>query len=155
MTCLLSRACHTPTIVPQEVVYSISAAQCLGLACCGKPGQLLLSLAASQLAPRHCDACSVEPPLLLVCRFGFSVQREIWLQNRKQWTRLFKEIDWTHTESNYYRKWPQEFKYDTSAPKGHLPLTNCLRGTQLFKAILEHPAFDRKGSNGSTPEWMQ
>ncbi len=84
------------------------------------------------------------------------MQREIWLQNRKQWTRLFKEIDWTHTESNYYRKWPQEFKYNSSAPKGHLPLTNCLRGTQLFKAILEHPAFDRKGSNGSTtPEWMQ
>ena len=117
--------------------------------------QLLPFLAASKLAPRHCSAYYIQPPLLILCRFGFSVQREIWLQNRKQWTRLFKEIDWTHTESNYYRKWPQEFKYDSSAPKGHLPLTNCLRGTQLFKAILEHPAFDRKGSNGSTPEWMQ
>ena len=40
-----------------------------------------------------------------------------------------------------YSKWPGEFKYEASAAKGHLPLTNALRGTQLFEAILEHPAF--------------
>ena len=42
------------------------------------------------------------------------------------------------------RKWPKGFTYSLDAVKGHLPLTNCLRGTQLFKAILEHPAFERK-----------
>lgn len=41
---------------------------------------------------------------------------------------------------NYYRKWPMEFIYSAEeAPKGHLPLTNALRGTQLLQAILEHP----------------
>mgnify|MGYP007096449857 CR=1 FL=1 len=41
----------------------------------------------------------------------------------------------------FLRKWPGEFKYEAGAAKGHLPLTNALRGTQLFEAILEHPAF--------------
>ena len=59
-------------------------------------------------------------------------------------------------ERNNYRKWPGEFVYDLTAPKGHLPLTNCLRGTQLFQAILEHPAFMKEetkapASNGSSP----
>lgn len=36
-------------------------------------------------------------------------------------------------------KWPQEFDYSAEAPKGHLPLTNALRGTRLFEAIMEHP----------------
>lgn len=91
-------------------------------------------------------------------RQGFSVQKEMWMQNRKQWTKFFKQIDWTVGEFNNYRKWPQDFTYDMSAVKGHLPLTNCLRGTQLFKAILEHPAFeksDSNGSNGSTPDWLK
>ncbi len=43
-----------------------------------------------------------------------------------------------------YRKWPAEFNYTAEAPKGHLPLTNALRGTQLFQAVLEHPAFEKK-----------
>ena len=57
-----------------------------------------------------------------------------------------------------YRKWPAEFTYTTDAPKGHLPLTNCLRGTQLFKAILEHPAFERAAEGdqlgGDKPDWL-
>lgn len=98
--------------------------------------------------------------LLLLCthRQGFSIQKEMWMQNSKQWTKFFKQIDWTVGEFNNYRKWPQDFTYDMSAKKGHLPLTNCLRGTQLFKAILEHPAFERQGSNGSngsTPDWLK
>lgn len=91
-------------------------------------------------------------------RQGFSIQKEMWMQNRKQWTKFFKQIDWTVGEFNNYRKWPQDFTYDMSAAKGHLPLTNALRGTQLFKAILEHPAFektDSNGSNGSTPDWLK
>ena len=61
-------------------------------------------------------------------------------------------------DSNY-RKWPQEFTYTTEAPKGHLPLTNALRGTQLLEAILEHPAFVQEkagggGGSGGQPDWM-
>lgn len=77
-------------------------------------------------------------------KFGYRVQRQMWIQNRKQWIRFFRAIDWVQGENDVYRKWPQEFKYESSAPKGHLPLTNALRGTRLFEAILEHPAFDTK-----------
>lgn len=77
-------------------------------------------------------------------RFGFSVQREMWTQSQKRWAKFFKQIDWTQGENNVYRKWPGEFNYSIDAPRGHLPLTNALRGTQLFQAILEHPAFDKQ-----------
>lgn len=61
-------------------------------------------------------------------------------------------------ENNVYRKWPMEFTYGLDAPKGHLPLTNALRGTRLFEAILEHPAFAEPaaGTPGakSNPDWL-
>ena len=74
-------------------------------------------------------------------RFGFSVQRAIWLAERRKWGGLFTRIGWTMGENKAYRKFPGEFLWSADAPKGHLPLTNCLRGTQLFAALLEHPAF--------------
>ncbi|KAG2490007.1 hypothetical protein HYH03_011473 [Edaphochlamys debaryana] len=77
-------------------------------------------------------------------KFGYSVQKEIWVQNSKRWPKFFKQIDWVQGENNNYRKWPMEFTYSLDAVKGHLPLTNALRGTQLFQAILEHPAFEAK-----------
>lgn len=46
-------------------------------------------------------------------------------------------------ENNVYLKWPAEFNYSFEAVKGHMPLTNALRGTQLFQAIMEHPAFNK------------
>ena len=46
-----------------------------------------------------------------------------------------------HPSFSACRKWPQEFDYSQEAPRGHLPLTNALRGTRLFEAILEHEAF--------------
>jgi GUN4-like len=65
----------------------------------------------------------------------------------KRWPRFFKAIDWVVGENNVYRKWPAEFKYNFDAPKGHMPLTNALRGTQLFQAIMEHPAIvTRRGA---------
>lgn len=82
-------------------------------------------------------------------KFGYSVQREIFNQQSKQWPKFFKRIDWTTTtekESVVYRKWPGEFTYTVDAPRGHLPLTNALRGTQLFQALLEHPAFEKSAN---------
>ncbi len=170
-------------------------------------------------------------------KFGYSVQREIWVQNRKQWPKFFKAIDWVVGENNVYRwgcahklacwvaasvaarrrhcwparsrlshagcwlapggpvdarrrgqvvmhplsckflpstlprllpptrKWPAEFNYSLDAPKGHLPLTNALRGTRLFEAIMEHEAYNKAapslgGSSGSSsngagqPGWL-
>ncbi|CAG9467386.1 unnamed protein product [Pedinophyceae sp. YPF-701] len=84
-------------------------------------------------------------------KFGYTAQREVWIQNRRQWPRFFKAIDWVFVENNHYRKWPGEFIYSTDAKKGHLPLTNALRGTQLFQEIMEHPAFNKpKASLGSS-----
>lgn len=85
--------------------------------------------------------------------YGFSVQRKIWVGKRKQWGPFFTQIDWTTGENNAYRKWPQDFLYKADAAKGHLPLTNALRGTQLLNALLEHPAFappetEQKGKEG-------
>lgn len=36
-------------------------------------------------------------------KFGYSVQKELWVQNRRYWERLFKAIDWTHGVHNFYR----------------------------------------------------
>jgi hypothetical protein len=77
-------------------------------------------------------------------KFGYQVQKELWVGKSKRWGEFFKQIDWTQGENNVYRKWPMEFVYSMDAPRGHLPLTNALRGTQLFQAILEHPAFEAK-----------
>jgi hypothetical protein len=81
--------------------------------------------------------------------FGFSVQKRLWLLSNKQWTPFFRRIDWVRGEEDSYVRWTgleqsgNEFIYNaTTAQRGHLPLTSCLRGTQLFEAIMSHPAFD-------------
>ncbi|MEW5299791.1 MAG: hypothetical protein WDW38_010873 [Sanguina aurantia] len=86
-------------------------------------------------------------------KFGYSVQKELWVFNFKRWGKFFKQIDWVQGENNIYRKWPAEFDYTIDAPKGHMPLTNALRGTQLFEAVLMHPAWDKnKDKKGMTIE---
>lgn len=98
-------------------------------------------------------------------KYGYSAQREVWVQKGRQWTKFFKAIDWVQGENNVYRKWPSEFDYSADAPKGHLPLTNALRGTRLFENIMEHEAFAKpmpgsnssngNGSNGAgQPGWL-
>ena len=75
-------------------------------------------------------------------RFGYSVQRRVWLDVGRRWTKLFRRLDWVTGDDDSYRKWPEDFVYRLDdAVRGHLPLTNALRGTQLFQAILEHEAF--------------
>ncbi|EFN59265.1 hypothetical protein CHLNCDRAFT_19181, partial [Chlorella variabilis] len=92
-------------------------------------------------------------------KFGYSAQREVWVQKARQWPKFFKAIDWVQGENNV--KWPSEFNYSADAVKGHLPLTNALRGTRLFEAIMEHEAFAKPapGSGGSSngaaqPGWL-
>lgn len=75
-------------------------------------------------------------------KFGFSVQRKIWVGQRRQWLKMFRQINWTNDQENEcYRKFPEEYIWSIDAAKGHMPLTNALRGTQLLEALLEHPAF--------------
>lgn len=72
-------------------------------------------------------------------KFGFSVQREIWLSNRKDFSKVWSKIGWK-VENNWTR-YPKEFTWNLNAPKGHLPLSNQLRGVRAFASLLSHPAW--------------
>lgn len=72
-------------------------------------------------------------------RFGFSVQRELWLSTGKNWDKLWSKIGWK--EGNNWTRYPQGFTWDLTAPKGHLPLSNQLRGVRVIASLMKHPAW--------------
>jgi GUN4-like len=72
-------------------------------------------------------------------KFGFSVQREIWLGVGKNWDKFWPKIGWK--AGNNWTRYPQEFTWDLTAPKGHLPLSNQLRGVRMISSLLSHPAW--------------
>ncbi|MFW6263922.1 MAG: GUN4 N-terminal ARM-like repeat domain-containing protein [Cyanobacteriota bacterium] len=74
-------------------------------------------------------------------KFGFSVQREIWLSVGKDFSKLWSKIDWK--TGNRWTRYPNEFQWDLSAPRGHLPLSNQLRGVRSFASLMSHPAWSK------------
>ncbi|MBF2006386.1 MAG: GUN4 domain-containing protein [Chlorogloeopsis fritschii C42_A2020_084] len=74
-------------------------------------------------------------------KFGFSVQREIWLSLGKNWDNLWAKIGWK--KGNNWTRYPNEFIWDLSAPKGHLPLSNQLRGVRVIASLFAHPAWSK------------
>ena len=72
-------------------------------------------------------------------KFGFSVQREIWLSLGKNWEKFWPKIGWKN--GNNWTRYPNQFIWDLSAPKGHLPLSNQLRGVRVIASLLSHPAW--------------
>ncbi len=74
-------------------------------------------------------------------KFGFSVQREIWLGLGKNWDNLWVKIGWK--KGNNWTRYPQEFTWDLTAPKGHLPLSNQLRGVRVIASLLSHSAWEK------------
>ncbi|NET35941.1 MAG: GUN4 domain-containing protein [Cyanothece sp. SIO1E1] len=72
-------------------------------------------------------------------RFGFSIQRKIWLSVGKNWDNFWPAIGWK-TDKNWTR-YPDGFTWSLAAPKGHLPLSNQLRGVRTIAALLTHPAW--------------
>lgn len=72
-------------------------------------------------------------------KFGFSVQREIWLAVGKNWEKLWSQINWKN--GNNWTRYPHEFTWNLTAPRGHLPLSNQLRGVRTISALLSHPAW--------------
>jgi hypothetical protein len=72
-------------------------------------------------------------------KFGYSVQREVWLSVSKNWEKLWFQIGWKN--GNSWTRYPQEFTWDLTAPKAHLPLSNQLRGVRVIAALLTHPAW--------------
>lgn len=72
-------------------------------------------------------------------KFGFSVQRRIWLSVGRDFSQLWTKIDWK--SGNTWTRYPTEFTWDLTAPQGHLPLSNQLRGVRVIDAIFAHPAW--------------
>lgn len=72
-------------------------------------------------------------------QYGFSVQRQIWLSVGKKWEKLWGKIGW---KSGYsWTRYPDGFTWSLAAPKGHLPLSNQLRGVRVIAALLNHSAW--------------
>ncbi|PZV19479.1 MAG: hypothetical protein DCF20_00220 [Pseudanabaena sp.] len=72
-------------------------------------------------------------------KFGFSVQRKIWLNLGKGWEKFWLKIGWKKDGS--FTRYPNEFIWSLDAPRGHLPLSNQLRGNKTMQAIFSHPAW--------------
>ena len=72
-------------------------------------------------------------------RFGFSVQRQLWLSLGKDFSQLWYKIGWKN--ENSWTRYPKEFTWDLTAPKGHLPLSNQLRGVRVIASIFAHPVW--------------
>ncbi|MGF1537912.1 MAG: GUN4 domain-containing protein [Elainellaceae cyanobacterium] len=72
-------------------------------------------------------------------KFGFSVQRDLWLSVGQNWGRLWPKIGW---RSETWTRYPDEFTWSLSAPRGHLPLSNQLRGVRAMAALMNHPAWN-------------
>lgn len=72
-------------------------------------------------------------------KFGFSVQRKIWLSLGKGWEKFWLKIGWKKDGS--FTRYPTEFIWSIDAPRGHLPLSNQLRGNKTMQAIFSHPAW--------------
>ncbi|GAB4229936.1 MAG: GUN4 domain-containing protein [Stanieria sp.] len=72
-------------------------------------------------------------------KFGFSVQRQIWLSLGQDFAQLWYKIGWK--SGNNWTRYPKEFTWDLTAPKGHLPLSNQLRGVRVIASIFAHPVW--------------
>ncbi len=72
-------------------------------------------------------------------KFGYSVQREIWLGVNQNWDKFWPKIHWK--DGNVWTRYPDSFNWSLDAPPGHLPLSNQLRGVQAMKALMTHPAW--------------
>ena len=69
-------------------------------------------------------------------KFGFSVQKKIWIKGNKNWDKLWEKISWTN--NGKMKRYPQEFQWTIEAPEGHLPLFNQLRGTQTLSYLFQN-----------------
>ncbi|WP_035994318.1 GUN4 domain-containing protein [Leptolyngbya sp. KIOST-1] len=76
-------------------------------------------------------------------KFGFSVQRRIWLSLGQNWDKLWPRLAWK--DDNIWTRYPSGFVWDLSAPDGHLPLSNQLRGVRMMASLLAHPAWTVEG----------
>lgn len=88
-------------------------------------------------------------------KFGYTVQKKLWRLQKQDFEKFCSKIGWNvrdeATGLDRKRRWfgTSEFIYDLDdAPRGHLPLTSALRGTQLLKALLNHHVWEND-------DWMR
>jgi hypothetical protein len=74
-------------------------------------------------------------------KFGFSVQRKLWLSVGKDFVKLWPKIGWKN--GNNWTQYPNQFTWDLNAPVGHLPLLNQLRGVRVAASLFSHQAWSR------------
>jgi hypothetical protein len=74
-------------------------------------------------------------------KFGFSVQRQLWRSVGQDFSKLWYKIAWK--EGNVWTRYPTGFTWDLTAPTGHLPLSNQLRGVRTFASLMSHPAWTK------------
>ncbi|MGC1310569.1 MAG: GUN4 N-terminal ARM-like repeat domain-containing protein [Phormidesmis sp.] len=76
-------------------------------------------------------------------KFGWSKQHALWTRLSQNWERLWPQLNWK--TGNSWTRYPNEFTWDLSAPEGHLPLSNQLRGVRTMSSLLSHPAWGQPG----------
>nr|YP_009391155.1 hypothetical protein [Dipterocladia arabiensis]ARW59299.1 hypothetical protein [Dipterocladia arabiensis] len=69
-------------------------------------------------------------------KFGFIAQKKIWMKNNQNWDLFLEKIGWI--ENKIPKRYPKEFQWTIDAPKGHLPLFNQLRGTQVLYHLFKY-----------------
>lgn len=74
-------------------------------------------------------------------KFGFSVQRSLWVSVGRDYNKLWPKIGWKN--NNNWTKYPHEFTWNISAPIGHLPLLNQLRGVRVTDSLFSHPVWNQ------------
>jgi hypothetical protein len=77
-------------------------------------------------------------------KFGFSIQRDLWVGMGKNWDKLWVKLGWKN--GNNWTRYPGSFTWNVTAPKGHLPLSNQLRGVRVMSSLLSHPAWEKLDS---------
>ena len=73
-------------------------------------------------------------------RFGFTAQAKLLAALDGRYERLWPRIGWK--EDGVWTRYPGAFTWSLTAPEGHMPLINQLRGVRLMDALLNHPSLE-------------
>ena len=79
-------------------------------------------------------------------RYGFSVQRRLLKACGGRWEQLWPRLGWK--QDGVWTRYPSQFTWRHTAPEGHMPLVNQLRGVRLMDALLNHPAITARCLDG-------
>ena len=75
-------------------------------------------------------------------RFGFSAQARLLKAMNGRYDQLWPRIGWK--QNGVWTRYPDAFTWSITAPEGHMPLVNQLRGVRLMDALLQHPSLRQR-----------